>query len=116
MRAEDGWVEPWRAVAHRGALAMTILTPRRATLDHVPMHRDATLVGFVLPDDGPSFHLSFVDAQALREWITELEPRAISVRGVSVQDERAMQQLVWQDGGDGVIEMLHWRTNDEVEH
>ncbi len=45
-----------------------------------------------------------------------MKPRAISVRGVSVQDERALRQIVWQDGGDGVVEMLHWRTKDEAAH
>ena len=55
MRAEDECFEPWTAV---GALRCALADrspPRRVSLDNVPMHKDATLVGLVLPDEARRF-------------------------------------------------------------
>ncbi len=72
------------------------------------MHREATLVALICPDDTKAFHCGFVDAPAVRLYISEMQPRGISVVGVSSADEKALQELLWQGAreDDRIVEML----------
>jgi hypothetical protein len=50
----------------------------------------------IWPDDRASFYMGFVDAAAVRRFIDETGPREIAVLGTSVEDEKALQAILWR--------------------
>jgi hypothetical protein len=70
----------WRAVAHKGEFALTVLTPARVREKNLtPPATDATLLAFLHSDGEPTAAVWFTSLQALNAFVQEMEPRFVDI-------------------------------------
>jgi hypothetical protein len=76
----------WEAIAHRGELGLTLLTPQRARADGWLLRPGCSLIGFIEPDGEEPLSIGFRDLARLAGFIEEMRPHDWRVVGVEGED------------------------------
>ena len=103
MNDDDG--PAWGAVAHRGALSMTVRTRRRALRDRLPNLAFTPFFGTLHPAGRPDFGpIGFDSVASLEEFCREMAPRVIEVLGIEGEAERLpLLQLALDRAASGAV-------------
>lgn len=90
----------WKAAARRGELTMIVMTPKRARVIGGPVRGDTAVVAELRPDDGRPFEVCFASVDRLREFIADMQPRALMVECAPGEDAAELFCLAvdWAQG------------------
>jgi hypothetical protein len=63
-----------------------VLTTERARNIGGPLHADTAVLAELRPDDGPPFQVCFASVDRLRDFIADMQPRAVTVECAPGED------------------------------
>ena len=86
--------DAWKPIATRGELHVEFQSRKLAQAMSQTVAPNCQLIGFVLPDHGPMFAMSFESVETAAAWCREMAPSRIGVFGADDQDERALRDAI----------------------
>ena len=89
--------EPWVAIAHRGEFSMVVLSIAQAAREGLPVHREAVLVGLLVPDGGTPTPMAFSSVSDLRAFVLDMLPHGVTFRAAPGESLELVRAVLRED-------------------